>query len=164
MIASGIALALNRKAAAGNEHDEAVGEPYMQALKISTTGHTVSKSEVAAIIDLPSHMDHWFSESSPRSQPVLITCIVPKHVMKDPTASIPSPVRSHPLPSAHFNIVQKVFCDSLRAVVLVPGQNAAWCKCGGIGIRVACVTGSRRFPVCVDILRTAILTRNACFL
>lgn len=102
MIASGIALALNRKAAASSEHDEAVGEPYMQSLKMSTTGRTVSKPEVAAIIDLPSHMDHWFSESSPRSQPVLITCMVPKHVMKEPTASIPSPVRSCQLPSRQF--------------------------------------------------------------
>eukprot|EP00884_Botryococcus_braunii_P000408 jgi/Botrbrau1/10368/Bobra.146_2s0007.1 len=94
MIASGIALAFNRKLLAGTEQNEPGNEGGVHALKFSAAGHDVSKPEVSAMIDLPHHMDHWFSESSPRAEPMIVTCLVPKHVAKESAASIPSPVCS----------------------------------------------------------------------
>jgi hypothetical protein len=92
MIASGIALAFNRKTLAGSGQEEHGSHACVHAPKFSAAGHEVSKSEVSAMIDLPHHMDHWFSESSPRAEPTYITCLVPRTVAEESAASIPSPV------------------------------------------------------------------------
>ncbi len=81
MIASGIALAFSRKAADVGKEPSA-----------SMPGHRAEpcKSEFSAMVDLPEHMDHWFRESSPRNEPILITCALPRHEARKP--EMPSPV------------------------------------------------------------------------
>jgi hypothetical protein len=82
MIASGIALAFSRKAADVGKEPSA-----------SMPGHRAEpcKSELSAMVDLPEHMDHWFRESSPRNEPILITCALPRRESRKP--EMPSPVR-----------------------------------------------------------------------